>query len=119
MCCDLDRLVGGEARLALFGRHMHLQQAVHHPAGGPGGAVYRLQQMERIHRLDERRVGNHVLDLVGLQMAYEVPLDVGWERLGLGLQLQGTVLAETALPGLVGGHDVLHRLKLGNRHQRH
>ena len=54
--------------------------------------------------MDHRGVPDHLFHFVGLQMANEVPLHVGWQLRCLGGQFLGAVLAEVALPGTVGLH---------------
>ena len=52
--------------------------------------------------MDERDVGYDILDFVGLQMSYEVPLDIGWQDLVFISHLEGLVFAEISLSCIVG-----------------
>ena len=85
----------------------------------PPPLVYGFQQMEGVHRLDEGDVRENELELVGLEMADEMPLDIGRHLRHLGRQFLGTVLAEDTLAGFVGLHQPGDRVEFGNCHQFH
>ncbi len=81
--------------------------------------VDRLQQMERIHRLDQGDVRKDEFELIGLEMTDEVPFDVG-RHLGHFLrQFLRPVLAEDTLTRVVGLHQAGDRVEFGNYHQFH
>ena len=68
---------------------------------------------------DDGAGGHHVLDLVSLEVADEVPTNAieVCESLGFFFELLGIIFAEVSLPGLVGGDDGLLGMNLGDGHQ--
>ena len=98
---------------------MKLQQDIDGFSILPPPLVDRFQQMERVHRLDEGNVRKDQFELVGLEVADEVPLDVGG-HLGHFLgQFLRTVLTEDTLPGVIRFHQARDRVEFGNCHQFH
>ena len=62
---------------------------------------------------------HHLTHLVGLQVAYKVPLDVTGQLLCFNRQFLGTALAEHTLSGIISLLQCLHRMKLGNGNEAH
>ena len=69
--------------------------------------------------MDKAHERSHILDLVGLHMPCEVPLDILGQYGGLGGHLLDVVLAKHALTGIVGLLKGLDGLELGDRQQAH
>ena len=72
-------LLLGEAALGEFGTQMELKQHIDHTGIDRGPVVDQIQQVTRIHGLDQVGVRKDQLQFVGLEMADEMPLDVLWE----------------------------------------
>ena len=111
--------VGREALLGFLRAQMELQQHGNDLAVLTPPLVDRLQQMQRIHALHERHERQHQLQLVGLEMADEMPLHVGGHLRHLGGQFLGAVLAKDALAGVVGLHERPDGMEFGNCHKAH
>ena len=114
-------LVGRETELGLFLCHVQLQQTRNTSPSLQGLLVDFSQQTRGIDSVDERHVGGDVFDLVGLQMADEMPfyaLQVGQFAM-LQLQFLGMALAEDTLTGSVGLAYSLCRMILRDSHQPH
>ena len=103
----------------LFGAQVQFQKDIDGFAVVCPPLVDRFQQMEGVHRLDQGDVREDELELVGLEVADEVPLDVGGHLGHLGRQFLRPVLAEDTLPGVVGLHQAGDRVEFGNCHQFH
>ena len=84
-----------------------------------------LRQLDAIHRVHHAGPRQHVLGLAALQVADQVPGrrrrrgDQLSDRLHLGRGLLHPVLAEDAQPGRTRRRDLLRRMHLAHRHQRH
>ena len=79
--------------------------------------------MQRIHRLDQGHIGQNHLELVGLKMPYEMPLQI---RIGIGIQsidlrqqFLGTALGKDALPCVISFNHRLKRMEFGHGNQLH
>ena len=108
-----------EPVLGLFSTEVEFQKYVNDSSIVSPPLVDGFQQMEGVHRLDEGDVREDEFELVGLEMADEMPLDVGGHLRNLGRQFLGTVLAEDALAGFIGLHQPGDRVEFGNCHQFH
>ena len=79
--------------------------------------------MQRIHRLDQGHIGQNHLELVGLKMSYEMPLQIrigiGIKSIDLGQQFLGTALGKDALPCVIGFNHRLKRMEFGHGNQLH
>ncbi len=100
-----------KAVLGLLRPQMKLQQAADLLRIGPAPIVHRTQKTLRINRLHHIGIRQNHLDLVGLQMADEMPADVGRQLRSLLMQLLRTVLAEQALAGVIGLLKDGHRME--------
>ena len=108
-----------ESVFGFLGSQVEFQQDIDGFAVVAPPFVDGLQQMERIHRLDQGDVRKDQLELVGLEMADEVPFDI-LRHLGDFLrQFLRPVLAEDTLAGPVGLHQAGDRVEFGNCHQFH
>ena len=102
-----------------FLRDMDFQQAVDGPSHCAGFLVDGGEEPLAVDGVDQGDVGEDQLDLVGLQVPDQVPLDVAREDLRLGGQLLGPVFPKDALAGVIRFADGFHGLEFGNCHQRH
>ena len=79
--------------------------------------------MAGIHRLDQGHIGQNHLELVGLKMSYEMPLQIrigiGIQSIDLGQQFLGTALGKDALPCVIGFNHRLKRMEFGHGNQLH
>src|SRR3954453_22026271 len=98
-------LVRVDAGLALVPRHIDLDEDL-----GLGRAVLAelVERRVRRDRVDQLHVREDLLDLAALELADEVPAELGVGG-GLGLELLGSVLAQQCEPGLVQDGEVLER----------
>ena len=103
--------------LGFFGPEMEFQENIHHTMIGDGPSLYGFQQVQGVHRLDQRNVRQYQLQLIGLEMTDEMPLDIGRHQGHLGCQLLRTVFAEDTLPGVIGLHEALDGMEFRNSHQ--
>ena len=110
-------LLLGEAALGEFGTQMELKQHIDHTGVDRSPVVDQIQKVTGIHGLHQRGVRKDQLQLIGLEMADEMPFDVLRQLESLLGELLRTVLTETALSGLVGCQYVLERMEFGNCHQ--
>ena len=108
-----------EPMFRLLGTEMEFKENIDRFAVVSPPLVNRFQQMERVHRLDQGDVREHEFELVGLEMADEVPLDVGGHLGHFLRQFLRTVLAEDTLPGIISLHQAGDRVEFGNCHQFH
>lgn len=104
---------GVESELGFLGGDMELEEAVDDAVVLGGFLVYGLQQREGVDAVDERDVGDNVLDFIGLEVSDEMPLDVLGELGMLVAHFEGFVFAEEALPKVVGVGYHLDGLGLG------
>src|SRR5215208_3377571 len=102
---EARELVRVDAGLALVPRDVDLDEDL-----GPRRAVLAelVQRGVRRDRVDQLRVREDLLDLAALELADEVPAELGVGR-GLGLELLSAVLAQQRQPGLVQDMEVLER----------
>ena len=105
------QLAGKETEFGLLLCHMDLQQHIDGAANLGSGGIHVAQMLQGVDSVDHADEGDVVLELLGLEVADEVPLDVGRQEGGLVAQLGGVVLAEEALSSTVGLEDVLHGLE--------
>ena len=75
--------------------------------------------MHGVHGLHQGGVRKNEFELVGLEMADEMPLDVGGHLRDLGRQLLRTVFSKDALSCIVSLHQALHRMEFGNSNELH
>ena len=106
-----------ESVLGFLSTKVEFQEDVDHFAIVSPPLINSLQQMQRIHRLDQRSVRKDELELVGLEVTDEVPFDVGGHLGHFGSQFLRTVLAEDTLARIVGLHQPFDRVEFGNCHQ--
>jgi hypothetical protein len=109
----LDGLVGVEAVLRGLPGDVDLEQRRLAAAGGE-----RLGDPQRVDRLDEREAAGGEPDLVGLQVADQVPLGAR-HRVHLPERLLHAVLAQHPESGLHRLPAGLRRPALGDRHDGH
>ena len=74
--------------------------------------------MARIHRLHQADIRQNHLELIGLEMADEMPLKAresgSIQSIDLGEKLLRTALRKDTLPCLVGLHHCLKRMEFGH-----
>ena len=115
---DVEDLLLLETLLGLLGTDVHLEEDADHAAVGLAPVLDRVQQVLRVHGLHEVRVRQHHLELVGLQVTDEMPLQVEIpEGLDLGGKFLRTVLAEATLAGGIRLPDGFGGMEFGNCHQ--
>ena len=73
--------------------------------------------MERIHRLNQGNIRQHQLELIGLEMADEMPLHIGRHFPDFCRKFLRAALGKDALAGLVGFHQAFYGVEFGNCHQ--
>ena len=73
--------------------------------------------MKRVHGLHHGNVRQHQFEFVGLEMAYEMPLDIGGHLRRLGRKLLRAVLSKEPLSGIVGLHEAFYRMEFGHSYQ--
>ena len=95
---------GGKAALGLFAADIHLQKDVLDDAQLFGGFLDLIQQGQRAHGLDQRRLAHHLLDLVALEMADEVQRCA---VVGIFRELPGHLLNAVFAQGINAGGDGL------------
>ncbi len=115
----VQKLFGRETEFGLLAGHMDLKQNVHALSLPLSLAVNGHEQSLRIDAFYQRSGGYHGLDLVRLEMADEVPADVGGKCRGLGRQLLGAALSEKPLACSVGLENGLRRVKFRNSDKAH
>ena len=84
-----------------------------------GPFLYGFKEVEGVYGLDKVNVRKDHLELVGLEVAYEVPLNVLWHLGHLGGQFLGAVFTKDALTGIIGFHEPFYRMELGHGHKLH
>lgn len=100
-------------------RDVDFQQDVDDAAALGGFALDGLGEPGAVDRLNHTHERRDVLDLVGLQMTYHVPLDLLGQHLVLGAQLLRTALAEDTVPGVERLANGLGGVGLGDGDERH
>ena len=113
------QLRGIPARLGLLAGDVDLEQDVDHTAAAGRLRLNRLGEAGAVHRMDQLHERRDVLDLVGLQVADHVPLDILGKQLVFLAKLLRAALAEDALSGVVGLADQLRRVGFRDGDQRH
>ena len=98
---QLTGFVQVKTKLGFLQGDVELQQAIHHTVVFLGLLVDGLKQVSRINAMDEGDVWDDVFDLVGLQMADKVPLDILRQYLVLVAHLLWVVLSKDTLTGIV------------------
>ena len=97
---------------------MYLQQNLDRAAAFGGLALDGFGQTRAVHRMDQRDERRDIFDLVGLQVADHMPLDILGQRLVFFAQLLRTALAEDAVSRVVGFAYRLHGVGLRHGDQR-
>ena len=105
--------------LGLFGAQVEFQEDVDDPTVLSPPLVDGFQQVEGIDGLDESDVREDELELVGLEMADDMPLDIRRHLRDLGGEFLGTALGKDPLAGIVSLHQAFDRMEFGNCHQFH
>lgn len=113
----LAALLQGKAELGGFLCNMELEQAGNHALVFSRQLIDFHQQRFTVNTMDHRHIGGDVFDLVGLQVADEVPLDILGQHLVFGLHFLGLVLAEQSLALVIQHLDILHRFGFGDGNQ--
>ena len=115
------QFVGGEAEFGLLGGHVELEEHTAHYAGARRFVVDEAQETLGIDALNQGHLTrlDEAAHLVGLQVADEVPADVGREFLHLGLEFLSAAFAEEALPGVVSLADGFGRVEFAHGDQLH
>lgn len=98
---------------------MDLQEDVDYALVVGPPALYGIQKMDGIHRLDKRDIRKDKLQLIGLKMADEVPIHVGGHQRNLCCKLLRAAFGKDALAGIIGFTESLHRMELGHSNKRH
>ena len=98
---------------------MDLQKDIDRAAVGLAPALYGIQKMDGIHRLDKRHIRKHKLQLIGMKMTDKVPLHVGGHQRNLCCKLLRAAFGKDALAGIIGFTESLHRMELGHSNKRH
>ena len=103
--------------LGFFSAQVEFQENVDDLVVGdsPGGDG--LQQMQGIYGLHQGNIGQYQLELIGLQMADEMPLHVCGHLRDLGGKLLRSAFRKHPLPGVIRLHQAFHGMKFGNCHQ--
>ena len=77
------------------------------------------QKMQGINRLYKRDIRQNQFELICLEVAYKMPLNIGWHLRHFGSQLLRPVLSKDPLPGIIRFHQPLHRMELRHRNKLH
>ena len=101
-----------KALLCLFCAYVKFEKYVYHLGVVPSPFVNLLKQVDGIDRLDKRGMREHHFQLVGLEMAEEMPLNISalpciCKFPNLLFQFLRTVISENALSGIVCFSDVV------------
>ena len=107
------------ACLGLLLGDVDLQEDFERPAALGRLALDRLGQPRAVDRMDQRDERGDVFDLVGLQVADQVPLDVLGQGFVFFAQFLRAALAENAVAGVVGRADRLRRVGFRHGDQLH
>ena len=107
------------AEFGLLGGNEKLQQAIYHNTVLGCFLVHGLQKVGAVDTVYQFDVIDNVLYLVGLQMANEVPFDIGRKVGMLLLHFLRVVLAKNAMSGIVGFHNVGFGLGFRYRNKPH
>ena len=115
-----EAFLGSKSRLGGFGCHVEFEQAGDDAAATLALAVDFAQEFDAVHRVDERNKWGDVFHLVALEVAYEVPLNVGevGQLFALLHEFLHAALAKHALPSGVCFADGSRWMVFGNGHQR-
>ena len=114
-----EAFLGSKSRLGGFGCHVEFEQAGDDAAATLALAVDFAQEFDAVHRVDERNEGRDVFHLVALEVADEVPRNVGevGQFFALLHEFLHTALAKQALPSGVCFADGRRGMILGDGHQ--
>ena len=93
---------------------MELQKDVCHLVISYAPGVYGLKEMEGIYGLDQVHVREDQFQFIGLEMADKMPADVGGHLWHLCSKFLGAAFGKDALPGVVGLHEAVYGVKLGD-----
>ena len=117
---DVEDFLLLETLLGLLRADVQFQQHADHLAVRLAPVLDGIQQVQAVHGFHQRRVRKDQLELVGLQVPEEMPLQAEVRKFrDLLFELLRTVLAEDALPGVIGLPDGFDRVEFGNCHQFH
>ena len=111
--------LGSKSRLGGFGCHVEFEQARNDAAAAGSLSVNLAQEFNAIYGVDERNEGRDVFHLVALEVADEVPRNVGevGQFFALLHEFLHTAFAKCALPCCVGFTDGRRGMILGDGHQ--
>ena len=114
---QLSYFLERKAEFCLLLSHMYLQQHIHRASYTLGFFIDAVEQSLGVDAMYQAHVGQQCSHLIGLQMAYEMPLHIGRHFLRLLHQLLHPTLAEDALPCRIGFHQFFHRMEFRHSHQ--
>lgn len=98
---------------------MYLQQYTCDHSGLGAEAVDEIEQFDAVYAFNQGGVSDDAFDLVGLQVAYEVPAHVIRHLRNFGQHFLYAAFAEYALPCIVGSAELLDGMKFADSHQCH
>ena len=84
-----------------------------------GPLIYCIKKMDRVHRFNHRSIRKNKLQLIGLEMTDEMPLDIRWHLRDFRCKLLRPILSENPLPCGIGLLKSRDRVKFGNCHKAH
>ena len=79
--------------------------------------VNRFQKMQAVDRLDQGDIRKDKFQLIGLEMADEMPLDIGGKQGNLCGQFLRAAFGENTVSGIIRLADTIYGVKFGNCHQ--
>ena len=109
-----ENLLRGEALLGFLGAKVKFKKDVDDTRVGGAPGVYGLKEMEGIYGLHKLYIRENQLQFIGLEMADEMPLDIRWHLRHLCSKFLRAALGKDALPGVVGLHEAVYGMELGN-----
>ena len=109
----------GEALLGGIRGNIDLQEDIDYAVIGRTPVLDGIEKMHGIDRLDKGNVRQYQLKFVGLKVANEMPLHVGWHQRNLGRKFLWTAFSKNTLPGLISLAKSFHRMELGYSNKRH
>ena len=103
--------------LGFFGAQVEFQEDVNQSVVGLGPGLDGFQEVKGVYGLGQGDVWQDQFEFIGLEMADEMPLDIGRKQGHLGRQFLRTVFSKHPLACVVGLQDGRHRVEFGNSHQ--
>ena len=116
---EVEEFGGEEAEFCFLFGDVGLDEHAAHYADAQRLAVDEPEQAFAVDALDEAYASrsDECADLVGLQVAYEVPLDILWQSCGLVEELLHAAFAKNALVGVVSLGNSLGGVEFRYRHK--